>query len=170
MLKVQSAIGIQAEELMVETQKELERHNYERAVTNLAKAKSQYEQLPPEQRPDQLILTYEALATAGGTMRLRSLAPRPVSRAVGATIRTQDRARFRPGPPFPGLGDEERRDQANSVCNKLDSRQRRLILLLESSSLIFDARLARALAARSQTIGAPLGLIRCKGRCGWLHD
>jgi hypothetical protein len=150
-LKAQSAIGIQAEELMVETQQELERHTYDRAIANLAKAKTQYDQLPPEQRPDELIATYEALATAGNN------AITQLGGAAGLSNSWSDYPDARSsalaaGTTFSALGDEERRDQANGILSKLDRRQRRLILLLGALSILTLAWLLLWLRARGATL------------------
>ncbi|MER3438554.1 MAG: hypothetical protein C4346_13750, partial [Chloroflexota bacterium] len=135
MLQAQCAIGIQAEELMSDTQQALERHSYDRAHVNLAKAKDQYALLPPEQRPDDLIAAYEQLIADGmrAEQRLEEALARahnwgdyPVARA----------AALEAGSLFARLGDEERRAQAQSVLSDLDTRQRRLVLMLGALAVL----------------------------------
>ncbi|MEA2527558.1 MAG: hypothetical protein QOG89_1819 [Thermomicrobiales bacterium] len=147
LLKTQCAIGIQAEELMGDTQQALERHTYDRAVSYLAKAKAQYDQLPPEQRPDELIATYEALANAGNEATVKLDAATGLSQSWGDYPEARQAARDA-GETFATLGDEERRTQAESVLSGLDTRQRRLVLMLGALAVLTLAWLALWLWAR----------------------
>lgn len=146
-LKTQCAIGIQAEELMTDTQQALERHTYDRAQSYLAKAKAQYEQLPPEQRPDDLIATYEALANAGGEAMIKLDAATGLSQSWGDYPEAREAAK-ESGETFAVLGDDERRTQAQSVLSNLDTRQRRLVLMLGALAVLTLAWLALWLWAR----------------------
>jgi hypothetical protein len=146
-LKAQCAIGIQAEELMTDTQQALERHTYDRAASYLAKAKAQYDQLPSEQRPDELIATYEALANAGNDATAKLDAATGLSHSWGNYPEARKAAR-EAGETFATLGDEEKRTQAQSVLNGLDTRQRRLVLMLGALAVLTLAWLALWLWAR----------------------
>ncbi len=147
MLQAQCAIGIQAEELMADTQQALERHSYDRAQVNLAKAKDQYALLPPEQRPDDLIAAYERLIADGTT------AERKLEEALARAHNWGDypearAAALEAGTLFARLGDEERRSQAQDVLADLDTRQRRLVLMLGALAVLTLAWLALWLWAR----------------------
>ncbi|HEY7035557.1 MAG TPA: hypothetical protein VH482_29725 [Thermomicrobiales bacterium] len=146
-LKTECAIGIQAEELMTDTQQALERHTYDRASSYLAKAKAQYDQLPPEQRPDELIATYEALANAGNEATAQLDAATGLSHSWGDYPEARKAAR-NAGATFATLGDEEKRTEAQSVLNGLDTRQRRLVLMLGALAVLTLAWLALWLWAR----------------------
>jgi hypothetical protein len=150
LLKTQCAIGIQAEELMGDTQQALERHTYDRAASYLAKAKAQYDQLPPEQRPDDLIATYEALANAGNDAVIQLDAATGLSHSWGDYPEAREAA-VAAGETFAVLGDEERRTQADSVLSGLDTRQRRLVLMLGALAVLTLAWLALWLWARGQS-------------------
>jgi hypothetical protein len=149
-LKAQCAIGIQAEELMTDTQQALERHTYDRAASYLAKAKAQYDQLPPEQRPDELIATYEALAGAGTDAMTKLDAATGLSQSWGDYPEARETA-LDAGETFATLGDEERRTQAESVLSGLDTRQRRLVLMLGALAVLTLAWLALWLWARGHS-------------------
>lgn len=149
-LQNQGKIGIQAEQLMIDTQQALERHIYDRAEANLAKAKAQYDQLPPEQRPDDLIATYEAMTQAGieATTKL--------DEAMGLQHSWSDfpdarHAAQEAGETFASLGDEEKRTQAETVLSDLDTRQRRLVLMLGALAVLTVAWLALWLWARGRS-------------------
>ncbi len=147
MLQAQSAIGIQAEELMSDTQQALERHSYDRAQVNLAKAKDQYALLPPEQRPDDLIAAYEQIIADG--MRAEQRLEEALARAHHWGDYPEARAAaLEAGSLFARLGDEERRVQAQSILTDLDTRQRRLVLMLGALAVLTLAWLALWLWAR----------------------
>jgi hypothetical protein len=148
-LKTQCAIGIQAEELMANTQQALERHTYDRAASYLAKAKAQYDQLPPEQRPDELLITYEQLATAGATAMIQLDAATGLAQSWGDYREARSSA-SEAGGTFASLGDEERRTQAESLLSELDTRQRRLVLMLGALGVLTLAWLILWLWARGR--------------------
>jgi hypothetical protein len=133
-LQTQAAIGIQAESLMTDTQQELEKHSYERALTYLDKAKEQYQQLPPEQRPTDLLSAYESIATSG----TEAIATLQDAALLSRNWRDSPEAREKAlaaGKTFAALGDTDRRDQADTLVTKLDNRQRRLLMLLGAGVL-----------------------------------
>lgn len=149
-LKDLCAIGIQAEGLMNDAQQALERHTYDRAVSYLTKAKAQYDQLPTEQRPDALIATYEALANAGNQATAQLDAATALSHSWGDYPKARAAAKSA-GETFATLGDEERRNQAQSVLDSLDARQRRLVLMLGALAVLTLAWLALWLWARGSS-------------------
>ncbi|MFL5758610.1 MAG: peptidase MA family metallohydrolase [Thermomicrobiales bacterium] len=127
--------GIQAEALMLQVQQSLENHAYDRASTLLEQARGQYEQLPQEQRPDDLLNTYEAIANegqeAGKTLDHAILLSQDWSNYPKAR-----RAALDAGASYASLGDQEMADRSQSVLNHLQSRQRRLVLLLGALAVI----------------------------------
>jgi hypothetical protein len=148
-LKTQCAIGIQAEELMANTQQALERHTYDRAASYLAKAKAQYDQLPPEQRPDELLVTYEHLATVGAEAMIQLDSATGLAQSWGDYREARSSA-SEAGRTFASLGDEERRTQAESLLAELDTRQRRLVLMLGALAVLTLAWLILWLWARGR--------------------
>jgi hypothetical protein len=148
-LKTQCAIGIQAEELMTNTQQALERHTYDRAASYLAKAKAQYDQLPPEQRPDDLLASYEQLATAGAEAMIQ-LDSATGLRDSWSEYREARATATEAGRTFASLGDEERRTEAEALLADLDTRQRRLMLMLGALAVLTLAWLILWLWARGR--------------------
>ncbi len=146
-LKQSCAIGIQAEALMADTQQALERHTYDRAESYLAKAKAQYDQLPPEQRPDELIARYEELASAGAEATMKLDAATGLSQSWGDYREAREAAQDA-GETFAVLGDDERRTEAESILSDLDTRQRRLVLMLGALAVLTLAWLSLWLWAR----------------------
>lgn len=125
----QGDVGLQAEALMAQIQQALERHTYDRAQTLLTQARAQYDQLPADQRPSELLATYEELAGAG----LR--ATRDLDEARRLSHRWADYPQARAaavgaGAAFADLGDGEMTDETRAVLANLDARQRRLVLML----------------------------------------
>ena len=149
-LLLQCDTGIQAEALMVQVQQALEHHTYDRAQALLAQARAQYERLPEDHRPGDLLQTYEALAAQGLTattsleeaQRLgRSWADYPEARSSAVEA----------GTTFAHLGDEEMVASAEAVVEDLDARQRRLVLLLGALAALTGAWLALWLWARGRS-------------------
>lgn len=143
----QGEIGLQAEALMTQTQESLERHTYDRAQTLVEQARGQYEQLPEEQRPTELLTTYATLARDGlaagqsldeASRLSRRWADYPEARAAALSA----------GRTFARLGDEEMRQQTESILDDLDNRQRRLVLMLGALAALTIAWLALWLWAR----------------------
>lgn len=135
LLKDQARIGGLAEEKMIEAQQALEQFAYDRAVAAVDQAENQYAQLPSELRPDDLLLTYKEMATAGLTAsddldiaRIRSASwgdyPEARSGALSA------------GTTFASLGDGEMASQSQSLIDQLDQQQIRLVMLLGALAML----------------------------------
>ena len=143
----QGDVGLQAEALMTQIQQALERNTYDRAETLLAQARSQYDQLPAEQRPVELLTAYEELARLG----LQAAADLDEARRLSHRWSDYPQARaaaVAAGTAFSRLGDEEMRASAQAVLADLDARQRRLVLMLGALAALTVAWLALWLWAR----------------------
>lgn len=125
----QCDIGIQAESLMSQAQQALETNSYDRAMNLLTQARLQFDQLPEEQRPAELLVTYEQFAAQGIAARAELDTAAVLSRSwqdyAGAR-----RAARNAGASFAALGDEANVALAQSELDQLDQRQRRIVLLL----------------------------------------
>ena len=139
--------GLQAEALMGQVQDALEGHGYDRARTLLAQARSQYDQLPADQRPEDLVARYAAIADEG----LRATADLESAQALSHNWRDYAAARgaaVAAGTSFARLGDADMLEQTQAVLADLDMRQRRIVILLGSLALLAAAWLALWLWAR----------------------
>lgn len=137
----QADVGIQAETAMTQAQEALELHTYDRAQSLLTQARSQYEQLPGDHRPETTLETYESLAGSG----LRAIASLDEANRRKTRWNEYPEARaaaLDAGSRFAALGDEEMRSDAALVLDELDTRQRRLVLLLGALAAITAAWLA----------------------------
>ncbi|MGI8643445.1 MAG: peptidase MA family metallohydrolase [Thermomicrobiales bacterium] len=137
----QADIGIQAETAMAQAREALELHTYDRAQALLEQARAQYDQLPAEQRPDTILETYETLAGSGLTA-LTSLNEANRRKTRWSEYAAAREAALDAGTRFAALGDEEMRADASSILEELDTRQRRLVLLLGALAAITAAWLA----------------------------
>jgi hypothetical protein len=127
--------GIQAEALMLQVQQSLENHAYDRAATLLVQARGQYAQLPEDQRPEDILASYEGIATQGQE------AGKTLDDAIRLSQNWGDypdarRAALDAGSSYASLGDQEMSNRAQSVLDHLQSRQRRLVLLLGALAVI----------------------------------
>jgi hypothetical protein len=132
---------------MTQTQEALERHTYDRAQTLVSQARSQYEQLPAEQRPGDLLKTYEGLARTG----LQAASDLDEARRLSHRWADYPEARgaaVDAGTAFARLGDKEMTTRAQEVLQDLDARQRRLVLMLGALAALTIAWLALWLWAR----------------------
>jgi hypothetical protein len=148
-LLLQCDTGIQAEELMKQTQTALEHHTYDRAAALLAQAKAQYDRLPEAHRPTELIATYEQLAQQG----LEATAELEEAQQLGREWGDYPEARaaaLSAGTTFAQLDDEEMVARAGAVIEDLDARQRRLVLMLGALAALTGAWLALWLWARGK--------------------
>ena len=143
----QCDIGTTAETLMQQTQQALETHAYDRAANLIAQAKLQYEQLPTEQQPVELLTSYDTLANQGIT------AGTDLDHAVQLSHNWRDYPDARTaarsaGTSYARLGDTDGAAQAQTVLDDLDKRQRRIVLLLGALGILTVAWLALWLWAR----------------------
>lgn len=149
-LRAQADTGLQAEALMTQTQQALERHTYDRAQSLLVQARDQYNQLPPEQRPEEMLATYERLATSG----VQAAADLDEARRLANSWGDYPKARAAAvdaGTSFAHLGDEEMTQRARSILDDLDARQRRVVLMLGALGALTIAWLALWLWARGRS-------------------
>lgn len=127
--------GLQAEALMTQTQQALEHHTYDRAHTLLAQARAQYEQLPEDQRPADLLDTYERLAATGVSATQQLDEARRLSHNWGDYPEARSAA-VDAGTAFAQLGDEDMLERAQALLQDLDARQQRLVLLLGALGIL----------------------------------
>lgn len=134
----QCEVGIGAETSLAQAQEAIERHTYDRAWTLTTQARSQYGQLPPEQRPDELLAAYDELVARGlaatadldeAQRRSRRWNDYPEARAAALSA----------GRAFASLGDEEMTGRARTLLDDLDGRQRRLVLMLGALAALTTA-------------------------------
>jgi hypothetical protein len=143
----QADTGIQVEALMTEIEGALRGHDYARASNLLDQAEIQYASLPPDQIPQSLLDTYRQLATDGLTATGQLAEADRLADSWGSYPEARAAAQSS-GKTFARLGDDENRQSAESVLNRLDSRQRRLVLLMVGLGLITLVWLVLWLRAR----------------------
>jgi hypothetical protein len=148
-LLLQCDTGLQAETLMGQAQTALEHHTYDRAEALLLQARAQYERLPEDHRPNDLLQTYEQLAAQG----LAATSSLEEAQRLGRSWDDYPEARaaaLEAGTSFAQLGDEEMVARAQAVIEDLDARQRRLVLMLGALAALTGAWLALWLWARGK--------------------
>ena len=146
-LVTQADTGIQAEALMTQAQQALELHTYERAASLVVQARSQYDVLPVEQRPEEMLATYERLASQGMEAELRLETAQELADSWGDYPEARRAARDA-GAAFAALGDQDNYDRAAQVLDDLDGRQRRIVLALAGLAVLTLAWLGLWLWAR----------------------
>lgn len=146
-LVTQADTGIQAEALMTQAQQALELHTYERAVSLVAQARSQYAVLPAEQRPAEMLATYERLAVQGMEAEAQLETAQQLAGSWGDYPEARQAARDA-GTTFAMLGDQDNYDRAAKVLDDLDGRQRRIVLALAGLAVLTLAWLGLWLWAR----------------------
>ncbi|MGH2558575.1 MAG: peptidase MA family metallohydrolase [Thermomicrobiales bacterium] len=149
-LLTQCDTGLQAEQLMTQVQQALDHHTYDRAASLLVQAAAQYEKLPVDQRPTELIATYETLAVDGVEAGTR------LDEAIARSHRWGDypearSAALQAGTTYARLGDEEMTAQARSLLADLDGRQRRIVMMLGALAALTIAWLGLWLWARGRS-------------------
>ncbi len=149
-LKDQARIGGLAEAKMMEAQQALENFAYDRAFAAVEQASEQYDQLPPELRPGELIEEYRSLAQTGLTSSDQLEIARIQS---GAWVDYPDArsAAVSAGTGFAALGDAENHQQAVSLIDQMDASQVQLVLLLGALTLLTIAWLVLWLRYRPET-------------------
>lgn len=134
-LKDQARIGGLAEAKMMEAQQALENFAYDRAFAAVEQASEQYDQLPSELRPSELIEQYRAMAESG----LMSTDQLEVARIrAGAWVDYPDAraAAVSAGAGFAALGDAENHQQSVGLIDQMDASQLQLVLLLGALALL----------------------------------
>ncbi|HEU0113851.1 MAG TPA: hypothetical protein VFQ80_04215 [Thermomicrobiales bacterium] len=143
----QADVGLQAESLMTQIQQALEAHTYDRAHTLLTQAHAQYGLLPAGQRPTDLLTAYDALANRGLTATTDLETAQRLSQSWRDYAAARSAA-LRAGDAFAQLGDGDMLDRVQTVMADLDTRQRRLVVLLAALALLTLSWLALWLWAR----------------------
>jgi hypothetical protein len=146
-LMTQADTGIQAEALMTEVEAALKAYDYARASNLLDQAEIQYRSLPVDQVPEPLLATFRQLATDGLTAQGQLKEADRMADSWGSYPEARAAARDA-GNTFARLGDEPNRSAAESVLNRLDNRQRRLVVLMGCLGVLALAWLGLWLRAR----------------------
>lgn len=134
-LKDQARIGGLAEAKMQEAQIALENFAYERAAAAIEQAASQYDQLPVDLRPTELIAKYRELAQTG----LASTEQLEMARIQSGAWTEYPQARaaaIDAGTGYAALGDSEGYREAVSLIDRMESTQLQLVLLLATMALL----------------------------------
>jgi hypothetical protein len=143
----QADTGIQAEALMTEVEAALHAHDYARASNLLDQAEIQYRSLPAEHVPESLLATFRQLAADGLTALGQLKEADRMADSWGSYPEARAAAKDA-GNTFARLGDEPNRAASDSVLNRLDNRQRRLVVLMGCLGLLTLAWLGLWLRAR----------------------
>jgi hypothetical protein len=146
-LMSQADTGIQAEALMTEIETALRGYDYARATNLLDQADIQYKSLPTEQVPQSLLTTYRQLASDGLTASAQLAEADRLAGSWGSYPEARSAAQSA-GATFARLGDEQNRQSAQNVLDRLDNRQRRLVVMMLGLGLITLAWLVLWLHAR----------------------
>jgi hypothetical protein len=134
-LLTQCDVGLQAEALMVQTEAALRTFDYARAGDLLTQAEAQYDRLPPDQRPTAVLESYRNLTNRG----LNAIAQLDNANLLASSWTEFPQARkdaLAAGATFAELGDATRLKETTSVLDRIDERQRRLVLLLGGLAVI----------------------------------
>lgn len=130
-LLAQCAVGLQADGLMLQTERALNDHDYGNAMTYLLQAEALYDVLPPEHRPATSIDRYRTLATTG----LDADAQLAAAQESGNGWFTAAQARgdaLAAGDAYASLGDEEGRTEAAALVQTIDTRIWRMVYLMSA--------------------------------------
>jgi hypothetical protein len=146
-LMAQADTGIQAEALMTEIETALREYDYVRAANLLDQADIQYKALPADQVPQSLLMTYRQLATDGLNATAQLAEADRLAGSWGSYPEARSAAQSA-GATFARLGDEKNRQSAQLVLDRLDNRQRRLVVMMLGLGLITLAWLVLWLRAR----------------------
>lgn len=161
-LLAQSAVGLQADQIMTDVQASLEAHDYTRAATLLDEAETLYGRLPDAHRPAETIAAYRSIA-ARGQAAVSQLAGAEAHAGSWLTVRQTRADALEAGTEFAYLGDANRLAEANALVTHLDQRLQRLVLGLAAVSLLTGAWLAVWVWFR-----APASLVwGSRGRLAW---
>jgi hypothetical protein len=150
LLKDQARIGGLAEEKMIEAQQALEHFAYDRAAAAVNQAEEQYAQLPPELRPDDLLLAYHELAFSG-LMAADELEIARVQSSNWGDYPAARESALSAGQAFSSLGDETMTMQSQALIDRMDQERLRLVMLLGALAILMMAWLGLWLWARGKS-------------------
>lgn len=130
-LLAQCAVGLQADGLMLQTERALNEHDYSSAMTYLLQAEALYDVLPPEHRPTTSIDRYRTLATTGLDADAQLAAAQDAGDGWFSAAEARGDA-LAAGDAYASLGDEEGRADANTLVNEIDTRIWRMVYLMSA--------------------------------------
>jgi hypothetical protein len=134
-LKDLARIGSLAEAKMKETQQALENFAYDRAFAAIEQAADQYNQLPADLRPTDLIAQYREMAITGiGAMEQLEIAR--IQAGAWSDYPDARAAAIDSASGFAALGDAEGHQDARMLVSQMDATQRQLVLLLATLALL----------------------------------
>ncbi len=133
-LLAQSALGLQADQLMTDAELALRAHDYARVLTLLDTVNGLYATLPESHRPAQTVDTYRSLAERGLDAR-RRLIDAEVSAGNWLAVKEARSEAISAGETFSFLGDAGGLEQAYQLVDDLDQRLHRLIFTLSALTI-----------------------------------
>lgn len=133
-LLAQSALGLQADQLMTDGEAALRVHDYARVVTLLDTVDSLYATLPESHRPAQTVDTYRSLAKRGLEAQ-RQLLDADMAASNWMAVKGARSEAISAGETFAYLGDAGGLEQANQLVDDLDQRLHRLIFTLSALTI-----------------------------------
>lgn len=134
-LLAQSAVGVQADQLMTDAETALRGHDYTRVLGLLDTVDALYVTLPESHRPSQTIDTYRSLARRGVEAR-QQLVDAESRAGNWLEVKTARSEAISAGETFSFLGDAEGLATADRLVNDLDQRLHRLIFSLSALTII----------------------------------
>lgn len=133
-LLAQSAVGLQADQLISDAEQSLRDHDYPRVLTLLDTVESLYTTLPESHRPVQMIETYRLLAQNGLAAR-QQLVDAESEAGNWLKVKSSRSEAISAGETFSFLGDAEGLAQADRLVNDLDQRLHRLVFSLSALTI-----------------------------------
>ncbi|MBA2248515.1 MAG: hypothetical protein H0W23_10325 [Chloroflexia bacterium] len=133
-LLAQSALGVQADQLMTDAELALRAHDYPRVMTLLDTVDGLYATLPESHRPAQSVDTYRSLAERGLEAR-RQLVDAEASAGNWLAVKEARSEAISAGETFSYLGDTGGLEQADQLVTDLDQRLHRLIFTLSALTI-----------------------------------
>ena len=133
-LLAQSALGLQADQLMMDAEVALRAHDYDRVVTLLDTVDGLYATLPESHRPAQTVEMYRSFAERGLQAR-RRLGDAEATSANWLVVKRARSEAISAGETFAFLGDTGGLEQAHRLVDDLDQRLHRLIFTLSALTI-----------------------------------
>ena len=133
-LLAQSALGLQADQLMTDAEQALRAHDYARVVTLLDTVEGLYATLPESHRPVQTVDTYRSFAERGLDAR-RRLGEAEAASSNWLAVKGARSEAISAGETFAFLGDTGSLEQAHQLVDDLDQRLHRLIFTLSALTI-----------------------------------